>query len=342
MFQKDLPGQPKSNNSWSSEPPRRRVDPPFDKQVIEKGALQQPLPSDIVLDRNTLRTSALKGVPRETSRPPYQKVKVMKNLFNRSRSNARHSASKRRTNLQIEHMEDRRVMMAAGMFTTMPNNQGTVYDPGTSPGNAPPESQATFSLNSTTKTLSITSLDGYDDDVKISINNRSTKLTSDDLVRVSVKNVGDLLVQEFPLSSINYVSFQGLGGADRFDNRTAVKSIAYGGLGNDTLLGGSGTDQFFGGDGFDYLDGRLGDDLLYGNGQQDRLFGDAGQDVLFGGDDLDMLYGDSETTSSGANKETTGSTVEPARMKCTAASGPINFTTSPLPRRRYLKDLPTT
>jgi hypothetical protein len=218
----------------------------------------------------------------------------MKNLFSSvNRKSVSKNHIKRSTTLQFENMEDRCVMMAAGLINTAGyNNGGAIYDPGLNDlVLAPPSSEANFNVNPSTKLLSITTLETYDDDVKVTIHNNNTTSTADDLVRVSVKNIGDLLVQDFPLASINSISFQGLSGHDRFENLTHLPSTAYGGTGNDTLLGGSAVDQFFGGDGYDYLDGRLGNDILYGEGQQDRIFGDAGNDYINGGADLDMLYG---------------------------------------------------
>jgi Ca2+-binding RTX toxin-like protein len=49
------------------------------------------------------------------------------------------------------------------------------------------------------------------------------------------------------------VLFKGFGGSDRFDNSTALRSIAYGGAGDDALFGGSNADTFYGEGGNDRL-----------------------------------------------------------------------------------------
>jgi len=123
------------------------------------------------------------------------------------------------------------------------------------------------------------------------------------------------------------VVFMGKEGNDEFDNRTSIRSLAFGGpgddglnggsgddeldggpgadrlsgnLGNDVLVGGDGHDRIMGGDGDDFLQGDAGDDRLYGDDGQDqlsggdgedRLYGDAGADLIFGGDATDRMYG---------------------------------------------------
>ncbi len=61
---------------------------------------------------------------------------------------------------------------------------------------------------------------------------------------------------------VTSISFNGLGGADKFDagqiRQTAVNSR--GGSGNDILIGGSGSDRLSGGTGTDQADGRNGSD----------------------------------------------------------------------------------
>lgn len=94
--------------------------------------------------------------------------------------------------------------------------------------------------------------------------------------------------------------FMGYGGKDRYDalNSTGIRSIAYGGDGDDVLLGGEGNDTLVGEKGNDHIYGGVGIDFLYGaffgsgseNGN-DRLYGGNGDDVLFGGDGDDTLNG---------------------------------------------------
>ena len=114
------------------------------------------------------------------------------------------------------------------------------------------------------------------------------------------------------------VLFYGNGGGDYFSNRTNLRTIAYGGEGNDSLfgsnandtlhgeggndslVGGLGNDELHGNAGRDYLWGDMagqdnyplsGDDRLYGGDGLDDLIGGAGNDVLYGGNDFDYLYG---------------------------------------------------
>jgi Ca2+-binding RTX toxin-like protein len=73
-------------------------------------------------------------------------------------------------------------------------------------------------------------------------------------------------VQYFNTSGVTgRITFQGLGGNDRFEYTGAKNCTADGGTGNDTLIGGSGNDALTGGDGSDTLVGGRGDDVyLFG------------------------------------------------------------------------------
>ena len=98
------------------------------------------------------------------------------------------------------------------------------------------------------------------------------------------------------------VEFSGDQGNDTLDNQTAVRTIAYGGEGNDVFRGGSSIDRFYGDAGNDILEGRGGDDTLEGRGGDDVLRGGTNNDTLFGGDGRDQLYGeDGEDWISGDN-----------------------------------------
>jgi hypothetical protein len=110
-------------------------------------------------------------------------------------------------------------------------------------------------------------------------------------------------VSWFAASAVNRIRFNGLEGADRFTNNTAIGTTAYGGIGNDTLRGGSGADYLYGGGDYDTLFGNGGTDRLYGEGSIDRLqggtgtdylYGGAGNDKLFGGSGYDYLYGQAD------------------------------------------------
>jgi len=95
----------------------------------------------------------------------------------------------------------------------------------------------------------------------------------------------------FPAAHVQQIFFEGLGGHDIFRNRTAIRSTAYGGSGNDTLAGGQLDDRLYGQEGADRLSGFAGDDLLSGGTGNDRLNGNRGRDSLWGGSGDDDLRG---------------------------------------------------
>jgi hypothetical protein len=76
------------------------------------------------------------------------------------------------------------------------------------------------------------------------------------------------------------VFFTGAKGDDYFQNNTDLRSYAWGGLGNDTLIGG--TNQ----------------DVLQGEDGNDKVYGGGGKDYLSGGNDNDYLDGGGAFTQS--------------------------------------------
>lgn len=137
----------------------------------------------------------------------------------------------------------------------------------------------------------------------------SVTLTSD-----SYKVTESRLDLYFPSTRVTYVPitsvtgdlvFKGFDGNDSFTNSTALRTFAYGGNGNDTLIGGTNQDVLYGEAGDDYLDGAVGSDSLFGGDGNDLLYGgtnvDAnhenyldggnGNDHLAGGDGADRLIG---------------------------------------------------
>lgn len=111
-------------------------------------------------------------------------------------------------------------------------------------------------------------------------------------------------VTYIPISSVTGdLLFNGYNGDDDFTNFTALRTVAYGGSGNDTLVGGSDRDLLFGEagidvlnglDGPDSLDGGDGNDYLHGHGGNDTLRGGNGQDTLDGGDGDDYVSAGSD------------------------------------------------
>jgi Peptidase_C39 like family/RTX calcium-binding nonapeptide repeat (4 copies) len=91
------------------------------------------------------------------------------------------------------------------------------------------------------------------------------------------------VIKNFPTGQVTgNIEFHGLGGNDRFENKSGRPAKAFGGVGADTLIGGSAADE---------LDGGYGNDLLIGGGDNDILIGGNGDDTLSGGDGNDVLYG---------------------------------------------------
>ncbi len=119
------------------------------------------------------------------------------------------------------------------------------------------------------------------------------------------------LTQRFDASTVQSILFVGLRGDDYFENRTSIPSIAFGQVGNDTLIGGSGADRLFGntqddtidgGGGDDFIVAGIGDDVINGGDGNDRILGihdnntingDAGNDTIFGGLGDDTILGGS-------------------------------------------------
>lgn len=72
---------------------------------------------------------------------------------------------------------------------------------------------------------------------------------------------------------------------------TDFDDVIFGGDGNDSLHGGNGADKIYGNAGNDSLVGGLGDDFLSGGIGNDTLIGGGGADKLLGGDGDDSLEG---------------------------------------------------
>ena len=123
--------------------------------------------------------------------------------------------------------------------------------------------------------------------------------------RAIVRQVGDTVTvtqqgfqtQQFEASEVQSILFVGLRGDDYFENRTSISSIAFGQVGNDTLIGGSGADRLF---------GNTQDDIIRGNGGDDFLVAGIGNDVVNGGDGDDRILGihDINTLNGDAGNDT--------------------------------------
>ncbi len=91
------------------------------------------------------------------------------------------------------------------------------------------------------------------------------------------------------------LTINGQGGRDTIDaggrNLGAVRMLAVGGGGNDTIVGSAADDSLLGSDGADVVTGEGGDDTLLGGSGKDSLSGGDGDDKLLGGDGNDTLLG---------------------------------------------------
>lgn len=135
---------------------------------------------------------------------------------------------------------------------------------------------------------------------------RITGTNADDVVTVATKatTAGTRIVvtdngvqRSFSASQVSQIFFYGYDGSDRFENRTAVRSTAFGMIGNDTLVGGRGNDYLDGGDDEDNITGNAGNDFIImgyiGNDDGHNIaHGGSGADTLFGADGTDDLFGD--------------------------------------------------
>ena len=154
---------------------------------------------------------------------------------------------------------------------------------------------------------------------------RITGSQSDDGVVVSVRRSQVIVTQTdaaarvFALGSVRSIAFSGLGGNDAFTNNTAIRSVADGGIGADTLRGGSNQDVLRGGGDSDSLYGNGNDDTIDGGAGDDHVFGGTGHDVLVGAAGKDDIHGEdgNDRISGGADDDL----VEGGRGNDTAGGG---------------------
>jgi hypothetical protein len=98
--------------------------------------------------------------------------------------------------------------------------------------------------------------------------------------------------KEIAAGRARMIVFHGRSGNDTFINETDIRSVAFGGAGDDSLTGGLGADQLIGQDGDDALAGGDNRDNLEGGRGADDLSGGDGRDTLRGGPGDDDLNGD--------------------------------------------------
>jgi Ca2+-binding RTX toxin-like protein len=141
--------------------------------------------------------------------------------------------------------------------------------------------------------------------------NDTVEVSQQQGVVTAVWNSGEsMLQQRFTANTIKGIQFVGGAGDDRFTNRTALSTRAWGDAGNDVIVSGDGNDEvvggagddilsagaghdrIWGGDGNDVIVAGNGNDLVYGGYGDDQLIGEQGDDQLLGEDGNDRIYGD--------------------------------------------------
>lgn len=164
-----------------------------------------------------------------------------------------------------------------------------------------PTPQVTVTLGAEGELL----INGTTGDDSVKVQTSSGQVT----VIVSVPNAAggfNLTYTSFDPKRVSAIHFRGFDGNDFFQNDSAVKCIAEGHAGNDTLIGGGGADVIWGGVGDDYMLGQGGDDALDGGLGNDILWGGAGNDSMSGGDGHDFMGGNSgnDVMNGGAGDDT--------------------------------------
>jgi Ca2+-binding RTX toxin-like protein len=81
------------------------------------------------------------------------------------------------------------------------------------------------------------------------------------------------------------------GGGNDLLNLGAGNDYAFGGAGDDAIGAEDGDDRIYGGLGNDVVSGDAGNDLVAGNGGDDRLHGRIGRDIVIGGTGADLING---------------------------------------------------
>ena len=203
--------------------------------------------------------------------------------FSKRRASGRKSARRTRQ-FSFENLEGRRLMTVNPLL-------GAAYGPTPPAVFSQPTSEGTITFNSSTGKITATGSATRAEHISITLDNRGTASTADDVVTVSIYNGGLPVQLSVKPSLLKEVDISFGSGDNLVDNQTSVSMNVHAGNGNNTILGGSGDDYLMGGNGNDYIDGRGGDDMIYGMGGNDVLFGDDGDDTLLGGNGDDVLFG---------------------------------------------------
>ena len=139
--------------------------------------------------------------------------------------------------------------------------------------------------------------------------------SGDDTVRIGL--TGQERIRTIVFGGLGDNHLEGGGGVDFLFGGPGSNFLAggggddrlFGGHGNDTITGGDGNDWLFGGNGNDSLDGGEGDDRLFGGNGSDSLIGGGGNDRLWsgnGGDTLDGGAGNDRLVAGNGSDSLTG------------------------------------
>lgn len=169
-----------------------------------------------------------------------------------------------RRSLQFEQLE-RRTLLAADFLPAAPS---VAFDFEVTPEN--PTLDIAFVAGTEEADEILASVSG--NDLTVSVNGRST-------------------VYDARQYDLIYVAC--LGGDDmvRIDESVRLKTIIFGGEGEDRIFGGAGRDHIDGGPGNDYVYAGRGDDLVIGGVGSDVIAGGSGDDTIIGGSGNDSMYG---------------------------------------------------
>jgi Ca2+-binding RTX toxin-like protein len=182
---------------------------------------------------------------------------MFKSLKKAFRSTASQSRSTGRPRLQVEGLEDRK-LLTAGITL---GSDGTIHVEG--------YDDANWGETVSVRTLNNNTFSPYDDKIEVTMTQgRRASVQSFDIWKTSGR---------LHTPAVTRVSYNGLGGNDSFTNATSIDAIADGGAGDDVLKGGMANEVLIGGLGNDTLTGGLGNDKMDGGTGTDKLVesGDA-------------------------------------------------------------------
>jgi Ca2+-binding RTX toxin-like protein len=125
-------------------------------------------------------------------------------------------------------------------------------------------------------------------------NEDSVKIIRADSKYVVVSNFQTLNTMQFPVSQIQAIEIDVLGGNDQVDlSQTVLVPVTIrGGSGNDSIKAGGGNDLIYGGDGNDEIETGDGVNVVYAGGGNDKIKGGAGRDRVYAGEGNDELTGE--------------------------------------------------